>query len=1588
MSSSQPSSSDAFGQALAGLLRSSAQQQPKETQPEKQVKRAVHNNIDPVSAASDVLGDYRRYLKTLLSPKDPVIAAEFNRAIDTTNTFAKGPYLQLTPPYAPGKSITELVDEDVLCPSFVGMSQAFPVNRPLYQHQENALRKIRAGRNLIVSTGTGSGKTESFLIPIIDSLLWEREAGALGPGVRALLLYPMNALANDQLKRLREILKDTPEITFGRYTGETRNTFEKALDAYKETNGSKATPLPNELISREQMQAEPPHILLTNYAMLEYLLLRPRDTTLFDGEFANDWRFIVIDEAHVYAGAQGTEVAMLLRRLKDRVARGKKLQCIATSASLEGTNQRITSFGTDIFGEPFEFVDSDSSRQDIVRATVLERPVEHTWSFEDSLFDEQISQGGLLHALEAKAPASATEQDLYDLLSEEEHIVRLRELVKARSTSLNDAATHFWPELPAAQAMHRIHNLVLFGSSITSDSGVPVFSARYHMFIRAAEGAFLGYDSDGAPHVFLDRHVTLPDSSAPVYEMGACRKCGSVYLEGFEDGKANQFLPLENAERSKRTKRWFVLSTSETEALADEDDSATVSDKEPNPLVYLCSGCGTLSANPVESCGCEGQGPILSGRVLSAVGSEYMSCPECGGSGSNLVRRLHTDSNAAPAVLTTSLFQLLPEAEDDELANKIGAGRKLLTFSDSRQAAAFAAPYLEATYNRLMELRILFETLQLEDFSEAGTIDRWISKGAEVAVKHRALKHRLSNSERQDHVGPWVFSELASVRRNTSLEGLGLVRVRLNSSFTQGLEPILDPLQQLLGSRQAALDLLEVLVQNLRHNGALIAPSFVNYGDERFSPRNGQQLFTKLGTADTPSSNKSWLPRRGTNSRFMFVKKVLDQRDSAGENNENVNQLLELIWQHLCESQILRQPLERRDGFAVDYQALEIINGDQCTWYECSVCRQLTPFNVLDQCPNGWCPGTLHQVDTRIDELTNDHYRSLARTMKIVPLTAKEHTAQWTPHKAAQIQKEFISGDVNVLSCSTTFELGVDVGDLQSVVLRNVPPRTANYVQRAGRAGRRTGSAAFVLTFARRDAHDFSIFQDPVSMIDGEMAAPFIQVSNPRIATRHMYSVAFAAFLRDRAEAGVEWDDVGEFFFGRGSAAPGVPLIKDFLDHCPTELHDALTRIFPAKLHDELRITDDAWVADYLDLFDATQESLNDDYATIEKERDFKTKQQQYKQAFAWDYTLRTIEKEELLSLLAKRNLLPKYGFPVDTVELRTDFTDEGARINLSRDLALAVSDYAPGSSVVAGGKVWSSAGLQLRPGRNLRTYHWYECRECDNVETSISEFTSESTCSQCGALIPHHNPKVLVIPQFGFVASSTPKAVGTIPPEASWHRLEFVRDFGDQQEFSQFENSNRVVLVRSFARAEMGVLERGAALNGFKMCPTCGWAGSAGITSRTHKNPRTQKDCSGSLLMRSLGHFYQTDIAAIEVPTFSDTQREYWLSALYALIESASETLEINRDDLTGTLAMSGGKRVLILSDAVPGGAGITQKIRESFPEVLERAIKRVADCSCGEDTSCYACLRSYSNRRFHSILRRDKAQELLYEMAHAVNL
>ena len=432
---------------------------------------AVTEVLDPLETTDAIREAYWRYLNTTFRPADPDLARDFAVQLGQAYRLTRGPILQAHAPYVAGLSLRSLVKERVLHPKLLQLDElAFPVDRPLYLHQEQAIRKIVAGRNVAIATGTGSGKTEAFIVPIVNSLLHESDRGTLNqPGVRALLLYPMNALANDQMTRLAVFLRRFPEITFGRYVGDTERNYQAALDIYRRR--FRRDPLPNEMIDRQRMQETPPHILLTNYAMLEYLLLRPADSRFFDGVTGRHWRFVVLDEVHVYDGAKGAELAMLLRRVRDRVngsTRGE-LACIGTSATLGRAHlgrRRAIGFMSALFDETFEWEDETPERQDLVepRQRALETST-GTWVASADLICRARDERRLGADPETIAKylpplvhgTSATDFSslLFQAFAHEAHVAVLQRQLSGSSQSLDALAAVVFPEVDDERSRHR-----------------------------------------------------------------------------------------------------------------------------------------------------------------------------------------------------------------------------------------------------------------------------------------------------------------------------------------------------------------------------------------------------------------------------------------------------------------------------------------------------------------------------------------------------------------------------------------------------------------------------------------------------------------------------------------------------------------------------------------------------------------------------------------------------------------------------------------------------------------------------------------------------------------------------------------------------------------------------------------------------------------------------------------------------------------------------------------------------------------------------------------------------------------------------
>lgn len=1534
--------------------------------------------IDPIAVSTALTDAYRRYLGSLITPNDPGIAGalsnEINRMARSKQGLAKGPYLELTPAYEQAATARQLIDQGELDPAFARLESAhFSLDRPWYSHQVQALAQIRRGRNAVVATGTGSGKTESFLLPILDRLLGDLPAGEATPGVRALLLYPMNALANDQLKRLRQVLAATPEITFGRYTGETLERREDAEAKFQQQHPNDEI-LPNELMSREEMRAHPPHLLLTNYAMLEYLLLRPEDSELFGEPGANTWQFVVVDEAHVYDGANGAEIGYLLRRLRERVAPDRQFQAIATSATVGTDLERAATFASDLFGAQFS-----EHEGDIITATHKQLFRSPAWGeFPAAALEPGQTVEGLVAAARA---AGATGDSGFDLFTGEKTIRKLHELGGAKPRTVDEVLERLGrPDL----ARDQLTTLVDLAAKAHDIDGTPALSGKYHLFARATEGAFTCLSPSG-PHLSLARREQC-DCGWCVFEIAACRRCGGVHLVGSEqiiDGR-RVFLPKESM---AGTNVWLCLSRADDSDI-DEDDAvleeALATDDATT--IGLCARCGTVATNPRGTCSNAACGANLT-PVSRKVRDSLARCMQCGGSSPRIIRRFESGNDASVSVLTTALYQAMPPAEGRG-AHLPGQARKLLVFSDSRQQAAFFAPYLEQSYERLMQRRMLFRAIAGAQFEDEAAASTDIAATArKIATRSGYFPDAMTALKRQTEAETWVQAEIVTIDDRQSLEGVGLVKWRMREPR---VSTSLRPLHAMGFTEREALDLVQALVRTVRLQGAVAPLENVDVKDPIFEPRLGP-IYVRRNGSDPKRKVISWTPTATgattrKNTRSDFLTRVLAKAGAEGA----VSDTLDGIWGLLANpngefGHWLVHPNAGSLGAVAQLnpESVEaVVLTDEDPLWRCDTCGTIANINIRDVCPRYRCAGTLSTWAGREKAADHGHYGHLYRTLEPIPLAASEHTAQWTSEEAARIQQEFIDGKVNVLSCSTTFELGVDVGELQSVVLRNVPPTVSNYIQRAGRAGRRSDSAALVMTYAQRRSHDLTVFGDPAKQIAGAVRTPVVPTRNPRLAERHFFSVALAGFWRDEAQLNDRrYRYAVDFFGGDGEEPTAAERVAPWLRSRQDELQESIRRLVTGT-----GLTSEDWA------WDGWAEHLMSLLADVQ--RDYRAEASVYRElmdeAYAakkgskGDYfgrVLKTLERRNLLGFLANRNLIPKYGFPVDTVEMKIPGGVAGAtQLDLARDLSQAIFEYAPGARVVAGGKIWKSAGIARQRERENPPVYYRVCKTCDSYEESAAE--DHGPCKTCGDA-PTGAPHKYIEPRFGFLAASETERTGDAAPRASWRGQTRIAKDGAVTESDTIATPHGEIAFQVMERASMVRINAGSTDRGFKVCNFCGFS-VAGYEEwpSSHNDPLKSKYCSGGSSTFSLAHKYETDVLRVIFPqawSGADPQSTAQ-SVLYAVLQAAASVLQIAATNIDGAVSSYHTAAPTIdIVDTVPGGAGYARIIAQALPAVLRGALQLARECECGPETSCYMCLRSFTNQRVHDQLSRGAAADFL---------
>lgn len=1396
---------------------------------------------------------YENYLRTLFYFKDNHLRASFRAALEAGDGLLKGPFGQQDRGFVHGLTASEIADE-----AFAGKASglyAGLLDKALYQHQERALRRVHFdGHSVVVATGTASGKTESFLYPILFSLYQEHLDRTLTrPGVRAMVLYPMNALANDQRDRMGAVCgkllgaRSDFKFTFGQYIGQTPyNSRDTSRNASAVVNGR----LPGELIYRQEMWDNPPHILLTNYSMLEYLLLRPSDSPLFDGDRGRHWKFVVLDEAHQYRGTRGMEMGMLLRRLKERVRAGGRttgFRCIATSATM--TSGRTA-----------------GDREAVAR-------------FAAALFGEELS----------------TED-------------------------------------------------VVFEATGPSTIGKP---RRYHLFCRALEGAFLVHDG-GEDRVVLNRLAHGPNSGEAVpLEIALCRECGAHYYVGRQVGGQ-----LQEADRDPSRKNFGV----EYYLPSDNGDHE------------LCRGCGKIWASVGRApCDCAAAVRVQRCPNHPKQPDQLAECKSCGyrrGGIGDPVRGIVHGSDGPNAVIATALLELL--LDDD--SHKTDDSRKVLAFADSRQEAAFFAWYIDDTYTTLRDRSLIYRAM---DSATDGTEGLSVGDLADELWRQWDDKGMFRQSDtgktKQKRVLESIMAEAITSDRRLSLEGVGLVRW-----FTALPEDIEVPKALLaspwsLSHEQARL-LVQRVVDDFRLRRAVELPTGAPPW-QKVSP--WPQAAICRGPPRKRRGVSQWGSRQTSVVSHFLTRVLAAGPGGLAKEGESISEaavgLMNDVWNTLMKRDrgvasrdLFLERVSQAGSFRVRPQWLRVALARSDELWECDTCGSVNTVNIRDVCARNGCSGWLKPTEHR--RLEENHYRMLYQNPRVLSrLRAEEHTAQIDSDEARRRQEEFRRGDIQLLSSSTTFEVGVDLGDLETVFLRNVPPETFNYTQRVGRAGRRN-RPGLAVTYCRRNPHDLYHYEDPRQrLIEGEVRPPRLTISNDKIIRRHMTAVALAEFFKVEKQ---RFKNV-EAFAGNWDTPDGTTTFRDFISRNSRSLVAVLQRIVPSNMHKDVGLMDNKWIEQVAgpDSRLAKAESVVcNDYCAMESvvQRLFDERRRDWsKLTHRVEGRKRAMGQETVLSFLSRRAVIPKYGFPVDVVELDTH---HNRGVSLSRDLSQAIAEYAPGSRVVANKLEWLCTGIKVVEGLSLpvRSYQYDDARNFRQWDDTT----------------PGKGVRRYVSPVFGF---STPLYEEPQEPRGRARRLYTTRPFFRGVAPARTAGTIAGVRITKAQPGELVVLCEGRKRMGFHVCLTCG----SGFVER--KVPHKSADgraCEGMLERLSLGHELVTDVVRLQFQGLRGEWEAY--SVAYAVLLGAAKTLDVPDTDLNVTITAGeqASETGIVLYDNVPGGAGLVAQLeREAvFRETLERARDRV-DGGCGCGVSCYGCLRSYRNQFAHPHLNRTVAARYLGE-------
>ena len=1133
--------------------------------------------LNPIAYTEHVVRSFLRYQLTAYPFADIRLHAQMRDLLSLDETrrspLLKGPYVSLSRPFRQGAAVDTLIGEGLLHPH---LSERIPESLShLYGHQERALRAIAEGRTTLVSTGTGSGKTECFLYPIVSRCLGLRDDDA-PPGISAVIVYPMNALAEDQLMRLRGLLAGTG-IPFGMYVGKTpehesgvagvrlpagssRADYEARLERARDEGSGETVQPAEEVCSREVMRTagRQPRILLTNVKQLELLLTRQQDVELFAGARLD---FLVFDEAHTFSGALGAETACLVRRLRAFCRTDPtRSTCIATSATIVDHDdpQAGRDFAARFFG-----VTPDSV------TTVGEDYETEVWT--EPRFTPPAPTGDTAETLDRAVAAvdheSATEPEvrgayralageelgtgewpeaLHAALSRNEIVFRLNEeLATPRPLEALPSALEAEIGRPVTEA--EILAWLTLGAAARRD-GRPLLRPVVHGFVRGIGGAVVSFPEEReGPRLWLaaeddqadedDRAAEDDDERLAQFAVATCTVCGQHYYEAFlrdftftrptpEGGDVGPGGSCWARQEKQLGGRRVVL----VDTLIGEDDEGDSAPHARTAPLHFCRGCGAAHPTAVPRClACGRRGGtvrLLAVRQNPQRPGRLTSCLSCGATGGTPSGGRYREPARPVRAINVADVHVLAQ----DMVHHAQRPR-LLVFCDNRQDAAFQAGWMKDHARRFRLRALMAEGIQTRPQSIGDLVahlddrlerDEALSRALipevwEVARREQA--GRLHEQERRKYLRFQVLREVTLASRQAlGLEPWGRMKV-LYDGLDASLPWIQERAHELGISAEQLRDGVAGVLDYLRRRRALHDPEhevFTKYwmdGDREVQQGYLPNLRGPAGTKlrreahEKPALVVQWLAGRTT------------MRQVAGKwgvPTDTTGPFLESFFAFLLERGLLvRVRLKGSKGRPLpNVSGVHQVNADRLRLrrnrgvWRCRSCRRKTTRDAPhDRCMAWRCDGIIEWLREDEDnydlQLLDGHYSMLR---------SEEHTAMVPADERERLENLFkgASDAVNCLVCTPTLELGIDIGRLDSVLMRNVPPLPANYRQRAGRAGRRHRMAVD-LTYCRSVSHDRAYFAEPLKLLDGRIDPPAFNLRNDVMIAKHVHATIIGA---------------------------------------------------------------------------------------------------------------------------------------------------------------------------------------------------------------------------------------------------------------------------------------------------------------------------------------------------------------------------------------------------------------------------------------------------------------------------------------------